>query len=67
MLKYSFLSRFLILLLLCFLLVYSIWEQALRDTSAEALKLASVAEAGIIKENIKGLEINGNDLRKGSI
>lgn len=62
--KVFFFISFFILLLLCFLLVHYVWEQAIKDTTAQAMKLASVAEAGIAKKNIKELEVNGNDLKK---
>jgi len=62
--KVMFFASFFIMLVLCSLMIYYVWEQAVEDTREEALKLAAVAEAGIAEEKVNVLELSGNDLTK---
>jgi len=45
-------------------LIYHAWNRAIEDTTANALKIAAVAEAGIMEDDIAGLSLDGSDLKK---
>ena len=62
--KAFFFCSLLFLLLICVTFVYQVWLTSVESTEAEALKLASVAEASLVNENIKSLEGNEKDLMK---
>ena len=62
--KVFFFFSFFAVLALCSFMVYNVWIHSVQDTREEALKLASVAEAGIVKDNIRELEISERDLTK---
>jgi len=59
-----FFASFFTVLILCGVLIYAVWSHSVQDTKEEALKLASVAAAGIMPESIEALEINERDLKK---
>ncbi len=62
--KTFFFASFFIMLILCSLMIFYVWERAAESTRDEALKLASVAEACIDEENVKALELSLHDLGK---
>lgn len=60
--KVFFFISFVIVLTLCCSAVYAVWNRSIQETKEEALKLASVAEAGIVKDRIKELKISEQDI-----
>lgn len=62
--KVVFFASFFIVVILCSMMIYYVWEQAAESTREEALKLASIAEAGIAEEKVNALELSLNDLTK---
>ena len=59
-----FFASLLIVLMLCAILITNVWIQSINDTKEEAMKLASIAEAGLAPENLKSLDLNISDLKK---
>jgi len=62
--KVFFFTSFFVLLIFCFLMIYNVWTQSIEETKEEALRLAAVAEAGTMEEDVESLDLNESDLNK---
>jgi len=62
--KVFFFTSFFILLAACSFIVYNVWTQSIEDTKEEAIRLAAVAEAGIMEEDVASLDLNESDRNK---
>ncbi|MDD3169566.1 MAG: diguanylate cyclase [Eubacteriales bacterium] len=62
--RVCFFTSFFIVVILCSSMIHHVWTQAVEGTREEALKLASVAEAGIVMENVSELTLSASDLTK---
>lgn len=62
--KVFFFTSLFILFIFCSLMIYLVWTQSIEETTEEALRLAAVAEAGIMEEDVASLDLNESDLNK---
>ena len=62
--KVFFFTSFFILLAVSAFITFNAWAQSLEEIKDEALRLAAVAEAGIMEEDVASLDLNENDRNK---
>lgn len=62
--RICFFLSFFIVILLCSLLTYHVWDRAIEETAENAMKIAAVAEAGIMEDDIARLSLDDSDLKK---
>lgn len=62
--KVFFFTSFFVLLAVSTFITYNVWTQLIEDTKEDAIRLAAVAEAGIMEEDVASLDLNESDLNK---
>ncbi|HYE69630.1 MAG TPA: HD domain-containing phosphohydrolase [Anaerovoracaceae bacterium] len=62
--KVFFFTSFFVLLAVSSFITYNVWTLSIEDTKEEAIRLAAVAEAGFMEEDVASLDLNESDLNK---